>query len=325
MVSIKDVAKQAGVGVGTVSRFINDNGYVSDDSKAKIAKAIKELGYKPNQLARNLVNNSSKLIGVIVPNIEHPFYAAFTRYVEQYLYENGYKTLICNTVGISDREKIYIEMLDRNIVDGIISCTQIIDNSLYTHTSKPIVALDHNFSKEIPVVYSNHNEGGRLAAELILQAGCKNVLQFMTPKNISTPSNTRHFIFEKIIKDHDIPIETFESEWNIFDYECIYDMFKKKIDSTKNFDGIFASDLGAVCCLNILQEKGISIPEEVKIVGYDGLNITNYTNPKITTISQNIEGLAASCVEIILKRISNISNYPSETIWPVSIKKGNSI
>lgn len=325
MVSMKDVAKLAGVGIGTVSRYINNNGYVSEDSKIKIAKAIKQLEYKPNQLARNLASKSSKLIGVIVPNIEHPFYAAFTRHVEHYLYINGYKTLICNTIGISDREKIYIEMLDRNIVDGIITSTQILDNSLYTHTSKPIVALDHNFSPKIPVVYSNHEEGGKLAAEMIIKAGCKNVLQFMNPKSISTPSNIRHKVFEEILKKHEIPVTTFESEWNIFDYSCMYDMFKKNIESTKDFDGIFAADLGAVCCLNILQEKGIHVPEEVKIIGYDGLNITNYTNPKITTISQNIEGLASSCVDIILKRINNETNYPTETIWAISVKKGNSI
>lgn len=325
MASIKDVAEYAGVGIGTVSRYLNSNGYVAENTRRIIQQAITDLGYTPNQLACNLARNKSMLVGIIVPDIEHPFFSSFTRYVEKHLYDHGYKALICNTVGISDREKNYIEMLDRNIVDGIITCSQILDNSLYLTTQKPVVSLDHYFSPDIPMIYSNHKRGGALAAQLIAEAGCKNVIQFMTPSSISTPSNGRHSVFMEILKKKDVSVTSYESEWNVFDYNYLYEAFKKKIEASKHIDGIFAADLGAVCCLNILQEKGINVPSEVKIIGYDGLNITNYTTPKITTICQNIDRLASSCVDIILKKINNQTDFPSEIVWDVSVKKGGSI
>lgn len=325
MASIKDVAEYAGVGIGTVSRYLNNNGYVAESTRKIIQQAVTDLGYTPNQLACNLARNKSMLVGIIVPDIEHPFFSAFTHYVEKHLYDHGYKALICNTVGISDREKNYIEMLDRNIVDGIITCSQILDNSLYLSTQKPIVALDHYFSPDIPVIYSNHKRGGALAAQLIADAGCKNVLQFMTPSTISTPSNERHNVFQQILEGKGISVRSYESKWNVFDYNCLYDTFQKEIEASPHIDGIFAADLGAVCCLNILQEKGIDVPAEIKIVGYDGLNITNYTTPKITTICQNIDGLASSCVDIIFKKINNRTDFPAEIVWDVAIKKGASI
>lgn len=325
MPSMKDVAEHAGVGIGTVSRYINNNGYLAEATRKKIAQAVKELGYTPNQLASNLARNKSMLIGVVVPDIEHPFFSAFTHYVEMHLYQHGYKTLICNTVGISDREKTYLEMLDRNIVDGIITCSQTLDSSLYLSTTKPIVALDHSFSEDIPVVYSNHRKGGTLAANLMAEAGCKNVIQFMTPANIPTPSNIRHQVFEEVLRSKGIHVTTYQSEWNVFDINALRAMFREKLEQAQDFDGIFAADLGAVCCLNILQEMGIDVPGKVKLVGYDGLNITRYTTPRITTISQNIDGLASSCVDVILKKINNQTDFPSEIIWDISIKRGNSI
>ena len=147
----------------------------------------------------------------------------------------------------------------------------------------------------------------------------------MTPANIPTPSNIRHQVFEEVLRSKGIHVTTYQSEWNVFDINALRAMFREKLDQAQDFDGIFAADLGAVCCLNILQEMGIDVPGKVKLVGYDGLNITGYTTPRITTISQNINGLASSCVDVILKKINNQSDFPSEIIWDVSIKRGNSI
>ena len=121
MAGIRDVAREAHVGIGTVSRYLNGSGYVSEESRNRIETAIKTLDYQPNELARNLYRNRSGIIGVIVPDLEHPFFAKLSKYIEINLYERNYKTMICNTVGISNREKEYLKMLERNVVDGIIA------------------------------------------------------------------------------------------------------------------------------------------------------------------------------------------------------------
>ena len=121
MASIRDVAQKAGVGVGTVSRVINGSGYVAEDTRKKIESAIRELEYTPNELARNLFKNRTGIIGVLVPDLDHPFFSAFARETEIALYKAGYKVMICNTIGSSNRELDYLNMLDRNMVDGIIT------------------------------------------------------------------------------------------------------------------------------------------------------------------------------------------------------------
>ena len=127
MSSIRDVAKEAGVGVGTVSRALNHTGYVSPSTRKKIEKAARKLEYTPNELARNLYRNRSGIVGLIVPDLDHPFFACLTRNIEMELYRQGYKTMICNAVGISDREREYLDMLERNMVDGLITGSHILD------------------------------------------------------------------------------------------------------------------------------------------------------------------------------------------------------
>ena len=165
MASIRDVAKRAGVGVGTVSRLLNESGYVSGETRAKIEDAMKELDYTPNELARNLYHKKTGIIAVLVPNVSNPFFAEFVDYVEAELYQLGYKMMLCNTAKTHNAELEYLDMLNRHIVDGIITGVHSLDVEEYKKIHKPIVALDRYLGEDIPVVAVDHKEGGRLAAE----------------------------------------------------------------------------------------------------------------------------------------------------------------
>ena len=165
MATIKDVAKRANVGIATVSRMINGTGYVSESSRKRIEEAIRELNFIPNERARNLSRKKSGIIGVIIPDFQTPFYASFIRQVEIELYRYGYKTMVCNTVKTSDREQEYIDMLDRNIVDGIITCALSVEDTVYQQIDKPIVSMDHDLGPKIPLIHSDHRKGGRILAE----------------------------------------------------------------------------------------------------------------------------------------------------------------
>lgn len=119
MASIKDVAKKAGVGVGTVSRMINESGYVAKATREKIQKAMEELDFTPNELARNLYRKKTGIVAVLVPSVSNPFFSEFVDYVEMELYKYNYKTMLCNTVREKNLELEYLDMLNRHIVDGV--------------------------------------------------------------------------------------------------------------------------------------------------------------------------------------------------------------
>ena len=132
MAGIKDVAKMAGVGVGTVSRMLNDSGYVSLDTRAKIEAAMKELNYTPNELARNLYYKKSGIIAVLVPNVSNPFFAEFVDCVEGELRKAGFKIMLCNTLKDVKAEAEYLDLLNRHIVDGIIAGMSSLDEMKYS-------------------------------------------------------------------------------------------------------------------------------------------------------------------------------------------------
>ena len=175
MASIRDVAKKAGVGVGTVSRALNGTGYVAEDTKAKILAMAAELDYQPNELARNLFRNRTGIIGIVVPDMENPFFSKLLKHMEIQLYKNGYKAMICNTIEISNREQDFIDMLRQNVMDGIITGAHSLQDYAYLNLNKPVVAMDRNLGPDIPIIHSDHKAGGRMAARLLLDAGCRNV------------------------------------------------------------------------------------------------------------------------------------------------------
>src|SRR5690554_6672535 len=114
MATIKDVAKEAGLAVGTVSRVLNNRGYISDKARKKVYEAMKRLNYKPNEIARSLYRKKSNILGVIVPLVSHPYFSELVNMIEFYAYEAGYKVLICNSYSNSEKEKSYIELIHRN-------------------------------------------------------------------------------------------------------------------------------------------------------------------------------------------------------------------
>lgn len=302
MASIKDVAREAGVGVGTVSRAINNTGYVSPATRKKIEKAIQKLNYTPNELARNLYRNRSGIVGVIVPDLDHPFFSCLVRNIEMKLYEQGYKTMVCNAVGISHREREYLDMLERNMVDGIITGSHCLDGEEYLKHEKPIVSIDRDFGPKIPIVGSDHAMGGRLAAELMLRDGRKNVLQIfgVSPHILA---NERHLVFQKILEEQGVQVHTVSMDWNVFSWEAFHKTARKILEEYPNTDGIFSGDLGAIACMNMARQKGLRIPEDLSLVGFDATSPTQMVYPRLTAIRQNIPLLAEVSVSTLLDQI----------------------
>lgn len=323
MAGIKDVAKRAQVGVGTVSRMINNSGYVSEETREKIEIAMRELNYTPNELARNLYHKRSGIIAVLVPDISSPFFVEFVDHVEADLYEAGYKMMLCNTAKVKNAELEYLDMLNRHIVDGVITGVHSLKVEEYQKIHKPIVALDRYLGSHIPVVAVNHKEGGRLAAETLVKNGCKKVLHFKGATVVNSPYHERHYEFDRIMKEHNIEVCSYELEWNRFDTEyfriAVQDVFSRGFD----YDGVFAVDGFAIECMNEAIRRKMKVPRDVKVVAYDGTFITEMVEPRVTAVVQPIEELAKESVRLLCELIGGASYTGMQVTLNVEMKKGN--
>ena len=195
---LTDVAKLAGVSPTTVSRVINRKGYLSEKTITKVQAAMKTLGYKPNNLARSLQGKSAKLIGLIFPNISHIFYSELIEYLEIELFKHGYKAIICNSQNNPDKERDYLEMLEANQVDGIISSSHNLGIDDYEKVSAPIIAFDRNLAPNIPIVSSDNFEGGRMAAKLLKKHGCQHPIMIAGKDNSNSPTGLRQLGFKSV-------------------------------------------------------------------------------------------------------------------------------
>lgn len=213
MPTITDVAQTAGVSKNTVSRYLNNRGYMSEKTKAAIQAAIEELHYQPNQIARSLYTSKTSLVGLVIPDVEHPFFSTITARIEDALDTRGYKMILCNTMHSSQKERKYIDMLTANKVDGIIIGSHSVDIN-YSDINAPIVALDRNLADDIPVVASDHVQGGEIAAQAFIDRGCHKVVQLVASGQVKTPSNMRHEIFAKRMREHGITCITQELQLN---------------------------------------------------------------------------------------------------------------
>ncbi|MSS16032.1 LacI family DNA-binding transcriptional regulator [Porcincola intestinalis] len=326
MATLRDVAKLAGVGAGTVSRFLNESGYVSDDTKLKIQDAMVKLDYTPNELARNLYHHRTGNIAVLVPSVTFPYFARFIECVEGELYERGFKTMICSTAKQQNAEMEYLDMLKRHIVDGVITGVHTLDDDIYRKIHLPIVALDRYLGEEIPVVTSDHKDGGRKAAMVLINSGCHRVMQFRGSQKVkvASPYHERHNEFERVMKEHGILIENYNLAWNHHDSPYYKKIAYEVAPILKDYDGFFAVDEGAAYVMSECERLGMKVPDDIQIVSYDGTFITDLTEPRLTSIVQPVEQIAADAADLIVQRIQGMSFLNKKIVRPVTLKAGGS-
>lgn len=321
MASIRDVAKKANVAASTVSRVLNNSGYVSDETKLAVKKAMEELDYTPNELARNLFRNKTEIIAMMVPDISHPFFSSLAKHIEKELYESGYKTMLCSSNNDPKREKEYMEMLKRNMVDGVITGTHSLKDKEYQKINKPIILLDR-FVDGIPTVTSDHKKGGELAAKQMIESGCKNIIQVCGADSKGIPSHQRHIRFSEIINEHNIELNTIEIEWNRFDFDFYLETANNIMEKFPKIDGVFAADMLATAFLKVALQRGKSIPKDFKIVSYDGTYTTDSSTMSLTTVVQSIDQLAKASVKTILSLIEGESVESNEILIDVFLRQG---
>lgn len=319
MSTMKDVAEQAGVTVTTVSRIINDRGYISAATRNKVYRVMKELDYQPNELARSLSKSRTNIIGVIVPSLMDPYFSEVVNYLEFYASNEGYKVMICNSNNKKNKEQEYISMLKSNKVSGIVlsSWTENLENILPNNL--PVITFERIISNHISSITCDNYSGGEIATRYLLEIGCKNLLHISGTNNIAMPADSRRDAFVNVCQGNHIPFKVFyveEAKYQSIDY---YLELEQIILSNPEIDGIFTSnDVIAADIICLCNKNNIRIPSDIKLVGFDDTRLTSLITPKITTIHQPIEQMCSCAINTLIHQIEE-GFLPSKTVLPVSI------
>lgn len=323
MATIKDVAREAGLTVTTVSRVLNNRGYISEATRKKVYRVMAELQYQPNEIARSLYRKRSYMLGLIVPTVSHPFFGELSTSIEQVAYAAGYKIVLCNSHLDQGKEREYVDMLKRHKVDGIIMGSHTLRVDEYENLNMPVVTIDRQISDSIPSVSSDNLEGGRLAARILVARGCRNVAYICGSLKLDLLANRRHDGFIAEMKSLKVPFTVVQTNIDVFDttqYEALVnDLFATHPET----DGVFASDLKAARVIQTCVRLGKRVPDDVKIVGYDDVKLATLLIPPLTTIHQPIEEMANQVVRLILRQISG-ETVPRATVLPVTLIERNS-
>lgn len=326
MSTIKDVAALAGVSVTTVSRVLNNRGYIGKETRRKVEEAMAQINYTPNQIARALQKSQSYILGMIVPDSHHPFFSELIKYVEVFASEKNYKILICNSLGESEKELNYINMLKENRVDGLIMCSHTLDIEAYKKMNFPIVTFDRIISNQFPYVASDNYRGGELATEHLIHLGCKRLLHISGPLKLDMLSNRRADAFKITCMRHQIPFEIIEGSQDSLSYEYFQNFVEKVIAKRLDeFDGVFCSnDILAYALYLHAMESGRKVPEDLQIIGYDHHVFTRMLQtPKITTVSQPINRIGKALSSTIIKMIENDDEETiNNTVMDVELIQG---
>lgn len=299
MVNIKDVANIANLSVATVSRYLN-NGYVSQKSSERIEQAIRELDYKPSSVARSLSKKQSNMIGLIVPDIKNPYFPELARAVEDTAWSYGYTVVLCNSDEQIEKELLYIERLSQTYIAGLIVTTSLIDPSIYTSIDTPIVALDRMFDPTVPTVATDNRQGAKLGTEYLLTTGAENLLCIRGPQGLKT-ADDRLLGFLEAIEQQSVQISIMTTS---FDFNIAAEAIEQTLLMNPQIDGIFASsDTLAIAALHIAHKLGKRVPEELQIVGFDGIALGEMVSPALTTVSQDLYEMGATAARMLIDQI----------------------
>lgn len=325
MNNIKDVAKYAGVSISTVSHVINKTKYVSPELVSKVENAINILGYEVNPIARSMKSNKSGIIGVITEDLCGIFYPYIIKGISSVLEKAGYQIMICDITGETDgknalnREYELIKKLISNRVDGIIFASLVPTDKRKRYCSKllklsneskkiPLISIERDLSEfGIASVYFDSYENAKIAVNHLIDCGCKKIAHIAGPMNLEVASQ-RTISYIDIMKEHNLDELIYYGDYS---HRSGYAGMKQLIDNTPDIDGVFcANDQIAVGALKLLKQYGKRIPEDIKVMGYDDVFVSNIVEPPISTVHIRKHETGVRAAELLLKQLSNEYENP---------------
>lgn len=309
MSTIKDVAKLAGVSPSTVSRTLSNRIFVEDETRQKVLKAVEELNYKPSIMAKALREGRTYTIALLVPDINSLYYPMIMKSVEKYAAQNGYTIILCNNNESIDCEKRNLEMLGSRGIDGIL-CMSVEDDIRHLlHFQKdnkvPVVLVNRDFSEDISCISVDNEYGGYLMIKYLLDMGHRKIAgmfgdfsrQRFRERYNGCKRAMEEYGIENYKKYFIYDVNTIEES-----YRCTQEALSKEDKPTAFFASL---DILAIGIYSGISEKGLTIPGDVSVAGFDNIFMTEYMTPPLTTYNAPIDRLAEESIQCLIRQIED--------------------
>ncbi|MCI6996846.1 MAG: LacI family DNA-binding transcriptional regulator [Eubacterium sp.] len=316
--TMKDVALEAGVALGTVSKVINGLP-VGESYRIRVEEAIRKLDYHVNSYAQGLKASKTYTVALLIPNTYHPYFGKLAYQINLSLLKRKYRMLLCTTEYNPGLEQEYVKMAQQNKVDGIIGLTY--NPNLQVDDSIPFVSIDRTVGPHIPCVASDNFAGGQMAAEKLADLGCKNIAFLRIGSSLTNEPNKRKAGFENGCLARKLPYSM-----KILDDGACLDEFEQFLrehmhNGKLDFDGIFGVTDHTVCDVRqILSKMGIRVPDDVQMIGFDGIKNFGDGDYVCSTIVQPVAEIAEMSVELLLQE--NMTTKPPLVCLPVTYAYG---
>ena len=322
MPTMRDVARVAGVSLGTVSRVINDHADVSPELRRKVQEAIRELEYEPNVLARNMRRQRTGTLGIVLPDLTAPFFTELLRQTERAAGDAGFAVLVGNSSGSRDIEGAYLTRFADRGVDGLIFCPSEDVQAVDIPRRLGLVAIDREL-QGYDLVSCDHEAGAAAAVEHLFELGHRRIACIAGPSTVSVFRQRLagyRAVAQPTLRELGIAPDTYV-QMESLDRQRGLESAHALLAQEPRPTAIFAcSDQQAAGVLSACTERGLRCPEDVSVIGFDDIPLAAMTTPRLSTVRQPIEAIADAAVAQVLTRIESREAAPQRRILPGQLR-----
>jgi DNA-binding LacI/PurR family transcriptional regulator len=331
MANMKEIAKMAGVSLGTVSHVLNDSAGVRQALRDRVFEAVQAAGYQPSQLARGLRRDKTNMIGMIIPDILNPFFPAVVRGAEDVAFSNGYRLILCNTDNDHSKELVHLNELRTYLPAGLIVIPSSFSDltaqaESYRRAGTGVVCIDRlpkNWSGD--TVTADNEEGAYNATRCLLELGHKRLAAITGPLHL-TNAKERLVGFKRAMAETKLQPGPEYVQETTFDKAGGYAKTVMLLRLIPRPTAIFAgNDLIALGALLAIREAGLRCPEDVSLLGFDDLDIAETTNPSLSSVSQSGYQLGTTAARVLLDRLEGDQGPPKHIVLGTELKLRHSV
>ncbi len=324
-VKLADVARHAAVSPATVSRVLNGDPRVGESYRVRVLRVARELGYRPNQLARSLRRQRSGMIGVVVPDIENPHFGEMVRAVEDQAYDSGYCVLVCNTDETPEKQRTYLEtMIDERVLGVIISPSDPAGAEITTLLDQgtPVVAFDREVADpRADAVLADNVKATRLAARLLIEERHTEITYVGGKTGVETGAE-RLAGYEMAAREAGITPRTVDGDFRLESSEAaVRGLLEGEHPPTAL---IIANNLMTLGALRAIRAAALRLPDDLSLVGIDDPAWAALVDPPLTTLAQPVRRMATDAMELLLQRVTGARNEPRRIVHAFELRRRDS-
>lgn len=328
--TMKDIANRTGLGLATISKYLN-GGHVLEKNRIAIEKAIEELDFTVNEFARGLKTRKSKIVGVVIPDLNNTFITSIIAVVEDSLRQQGYGVIVCDSRSDEALERESVDFLLSRMVDGLIMVPVSKDG---THvraaaTKIPVLLIDRvipHLGCPVDMVLVDNFGAALTSTNYLLDRGHRQIGIIVGPENIST-SGERLMGYERALKDRGIEPDPNLTIYSDYTTQGGYTGMKQLLKQCPEMTAVFVTNyemtLGAVLAVN---ERGISMPQQLSMIGFDNLQLAQVVRPKLTIVAQPLQQIGETAAQMMLERLGGEGAGAGHTVTlPAELEIGQSV